>query len=60
MTAARCPICRRPTNPEFRPFCSKRCREVDLARWFTCTYRIPDTETPFPGDDEDGTGPAQF
>ena len=55
MTAARCPICRRPASPEFRPFCSKRCRELDLARWFTGAYRIPDTETPLPGDDEGET-----
>ncbi|HYD31054.1 MAG TPA: DNA gyrase inhibitor YacG [Azospirillaceae bacterium] len=38
---AKCPICNRPTEPDFRPFCSKRCREVDLSRWLGGVYRIP-------------------
>src|SRR5258708_26164026 len=29
-----CPICGRPTETAFRPFCSKRCADVDLGRWF--------------------------
>jgi len=36
-----CPICRRPGSPEFRPFCSRRCSDVDLQRWFTGAYAIP-------------------
>lgn len=51
-----CPICRRrPVTPEFKPFCSRRCADVDLARWLGGDYRIPDDE-PAPGgssDDED-------
>ncbi|MEM1399581.1 MAG: DNA gyrase inhibitor YacG [Pseudomonadota bacterium] len=35
---ARCPICRKPTVHQFRPFCSSRCRDVDLARWFGGAY----------------------
>lgn len=35
-----CPLCRKPTVPEFRPFCSKRCADIDLARWFRGDYRI--------------------
>jgi len=52
--APRCPICGRPAAPEFRPFCSKRCREVDLGRWFGGAYRIPDDELapPLEGDEE--------
>ena len=39
---ALCPICeRRPTVPEFKPFCSKRCADVDLARWLSDSYAIP-------------------
>jgi len=30
-----CPICARPSAPEFRPFCSKRCADIDLAKWLT-------------------------
>lgn len=39
---AACPICRRnPAAPEYRPFCSKRCADVDLQRWLTGGYAIP-------------------
>jgi len=40
-TGSRCPICRSPTEQAYRPFCSKRCRDVDLARWLGGTYAIP-------------------
>ena len=36
-----CPICRKPATARDRPFCSPRCAEVDLGRWFGETYRIP-------------------
>lgn len=37
-----CPICRRyETVREFRPFCSRRCADVDLQRWLTGGYAIP-------------------
>ena len=39
----RCPICRRAAAPRFQPFCSVRCADVDLGRWFTEDYRIPAT-----------------
>ncbi|MFN0064397.1 MAG: DNA gyrase inhibitor YacG [Myxococcaceae bacterium] len=40
-----CPICNKPVlpraeNPGF-PFCSMRCKQVDLGRWFGETYRVP-------------------
>ncbi|MBY0226577.1 MAG: DNA gyrase inhibitor YacG [Hyphomicrobium sp.] len=37
----RCPTCRKPTVPQHRPFCSKRCADVDLARWLGGTFVIP-------------------
>jgi endogenous inhibitor of DNA gyrase (YacG/DUF329 family) len=46
---AGCPICGRPADAQHRPFCSKRCREVDLARWFTGAYRIETEERDDPG-----------
>jgi endogenous inhibitor of DNA gyrase (YacG/DUF329 family) len=49
MTPA-CPICGKPRVPQFRLFCSKRCADVDLNRWFKGIYSVPVTET----DDEDG------
>jgi len=45
-----CPICTKPTDPAYRPFCSRRCADVDLARWLGGRYVIPgppdDPETP--------------
>jgi uncharacterized protein len=53
----RCPICGRPRVHEYRPFCSARCRDVDLGRWFGEAYRVPAVE---PGYDEDDEGePAE-
>lgn len=41
-----CPICTRPTDPAFRPFCSRRCADVDLGRWLSGAYAIPAEEGP--------------
>lgn len=41
----KCPICGKETDDEkYRPFCSKRCADVDLGRWFNGTYSVPATE----------------
>ena len=37
----RCPICGRPTQDNYRPFCSRRCADVDLSRWLRGGYAIP-------------------
>jgi endogenous inhibitor of DNA gyrase (YacG/DUF329 family) len=39
-----CPNCSKPRRAEFSPFCSRRCREVDLNRWFTGAYAVPAVE----------------
>jgi len=51
MTAARCAICDKPltgvkdeAGRNYAPFCSKRCADVDLQRWFTGRYAIPGAE----------------
>jgi endogenous inhibitor of DNA gyrase (YacG/DUF329 family) len=44
-----CPICRKPAVEAYKPFCSKRCADVDLGRWLGGTYAIPAA----PIDDED-------
>jgi len=36
-----CPICGRPSEPDYRPFCSRRCADVDLQRWLSGRYAIP-------------------
>lgn len=48
MTAA-CPVCGRPVEAKYRPFCSARCADADLERWLTGRYAIPAAE----GDEED-------
>lgn len=39
-----CPICGKPTEKAFRPFCSKRCADVDLAKWLGGAYAVPSTD----------------
>jgi endogenous inhibitor of DNA gyrase (YacG/DUF329 family) len=41
-----CPICGRPRDPAHRPFCSKRCAEIDLGRWLKESYRVQTDESP--------------
>ncbi|HYE52725.1 MAG TPA: DNA gyrase inhibitor YacG [Azospirillaceae bacterium] len=50
---ATCAVCGRPQEPAFKPFCSRRCADVDLARWLNGVYRVPVAE-PGEGDDEGG------
>jgi endogenous inhibitor of DNA gyrase (YacG/DUF329 family) len=49
-----CPICGKPAAKEYRPFCSRRCADVDLGRWLTEGYAIPDD--PAETDDQTGAG----
>jgi endogenous inhibitor of DNA gyrase (YacG/DUF329 family) len=49
----KCPTCGKSPEEGFRPFCSKRCRDVDLHRWLAGAYAIPVTEA----TDEDGVLP---
>jgi endogenous inhibitor of DNA gyrase (YacG/DUF329 family) len=36
-----CPICGKPSTEASKPFCSERCRDVDLNRWLSDSYKIP-------------------
>jgi endogenous inhibitor of DNA gyrase (YacG/DUF329 family) len=38
---AKCPVCGKPAIAEARPFCSRRCADIDLGRWFGERYAIP-------------------
>ena len=38
---AECPLCGKPAAEGFKPFCSKRCADVDLGRWLKGGYAIP-------------------
>jgi hypothetical protein len=42
----RCPICRQPVAEAHKPFCSKRCADIDLHRWLVGVYRVPTNEKP--------------
>jgi hypothetical protein len=44
-----CPLCASPSVPDYAPFCSKRCADIDLHRWLSEGYAIPAAE-----DDSDG------
>jgi endogenous inhibitor of DNA gyrase (YacG/DUF329 family) len=50
----KCVICGKPKDPKYAPFCSKRCAEVDLNRWFSGGYAIPAVEED--EADEEGAG----
>ena len=52
-TASRCPICGKPADPAVKPFCSKRCSDIDLNRWLSGVYAVPTKEE----EDEDGERP---
>lgn len=57
----KCPICGKPPLAEYRPFCSKRCADIDLGRWLGGRYRLPAEEPAnlgdiAPGDDGDHGG----
>ena len=42
-----CPICSKETDTKYRPFCSKRCADIDLAKWLSGSYAIPAAEDDF-------------
>ena len=51
---SKCPICKKElTDTKYRPFCSKRCADIDLGNWFNESYHIPAVEL-------DDTEIAQF
>lgn len=54
-----CPVCGRPAEARYRPFCSRRCADIDLGRWLTGAYVLPgepagtgDAPAAGPGPDE--------
>jgi endogenous inhibitor of DNA gyrase (YacG/DUF329 family) len=53
MTERKCPICGRPTEAPFRPFCSRRCADLDLQRWLSGRYVIPAVD-----DEREDEGPS--
>jgi endogenous inhibitor of DNA gyrase (YacG/DUF329 family) len=52
-SARPCPICGKPPQDPYRPFCCKRCADVDLQRWLSGSYVIPG------GPEDEGDGEAR-
>ncbi len=48
----KCPTCKKESVEQYKPFCCKRCAEIDLARWLRGDYRIE-------GDEKDGQETAK-
>jgi len=40
----KCPTCKKPSDLKYRPFCSKRCADVDLGQWLNEGYKIESEE----------------
>ncbi len=53
-----CPICGKPAAQSMRPFCSKRCADIDLNRWLSGVYAIPVKEEESE-DENDRVRPAE-
>lgn len=49
-----CVVCGKPQAPSLRPFCSRRCADVDLHRWLSGAYAVPALD-----DDSDDGAPAE-
>ena len=49
-----CPVCRKPQVERYRPFCSKRCADLDLGRWLKGDYAIAAK-----GSDDEDDRPAE-
>jgi endogenous inhibitor of DNA gyrase (YacG/DUF329 family) len=67
-TLRRCPICKRPiaegeAAKRYRPFCSRRCADIDLGRWLKGSYAIPaageDADEAAAAGAEDGEGEGE-
>lgn len=51
--AVPCPICKRASAREHYPFCSNRCRDVDLNRWLSGSYAIPVADDEAKAEDDE-------
>jgi endogenous inhibitor of DNA gyrase (YacG/DUF329 family) len=64
MTTVSCPTCQRPVewseSSPFRPFCSNRCKLIDLGAWISEKHSIPGEEISSTADGDDGSGERPF
>jgi endogenous inhibitor of DNA gyrase (YacG/DUF329 family) len=54
MSKPNCPVCGAAAVAKYRPFCSKRCADVDLGRWLKGVYRVPTEEPPSQEETREG------
>jgi len=52
VSAVTCPICNKPSDEKYKPFCCKRCADIDLNRWFKGSYAVPAVENEDEPDEE--------
>ena len=52
---AKCPVCGKPAEAKYQPFCTKRCADIDLGRWLKESYRVPSEDAP--GEDDEAPPP---
>ena len=50
---SKCPVCKKPTVEKYKPFCSVRCADIDLGRWFLGKYVVHTDEKPQDSQDVD-------
>lgn len=53
LKGGRCPLCKKPAQDPYRPFCSKRCMTLDLGKWLNEDYRIATEDTPDADTEDD-------
>jgi uncharacterized protein len=53
---AKCPVCGKPGDAKYKPFCTKRCADIDLGRWLKESYRLPTREAP--SEEDEGPPPG--
>ncbi|HCI46668.1 MAG TPA: DNA gyrase inhibitor YacG [Rhodospirillaceae bacterium] len=58
LARSKCPMCGEPTVQQFRPFCSKRCAHLDLAKWLNEDYAIPVREEDLRDDERVDVDPG--
>jgi len=57
---AQCPVCGKTADEKYRPFCCKRCADIDLGRWLKESYRVPTDDQPdAEAESRDGTSTGQ-
>ena len=52
--AKACPICGKPRDKRYDPFCSKRCADVDLHHWLSGAYVVPGAPATEPESEDEG------